>query len=133
MPQEDFFTQDTANAGIRLPLSKPNGEATEEWLLIRGIDSDAFRSAEVTLPLKFQREVASKPTLTDSEKAELNIKLKRELLASLIADSSFEIPDKILFLTKAPQILDAIDVIATSRKRFFTAASVNSSNTPKQS
>lgn len=41
-----FHTRSVANEGVELPLYTPTGEKTDEWLRVRGIDSDEFRSAE---------------------------------------------------------------------------------------
>ena len=45
MKPSDFFTRAKANEGERMPLSLPDGTPTDEWLQIRGVDSDEFRVA----------------------------------------------------------------------------------------
>ena len=41
-----FFTRGVANEGLQLPLYLPNGEKSEHWVRVLGVDSDSFRAAE---------------------------------------------------------------------------------------
>ena len=58
-PQAQFHTRAAANEGIKLPLTLPDGTATEEWLQIRSIDSDAFRAAEAASNRRLLEAMAS--------------------------------------------------------------------------
>lgn len=124
-----FFTRDAANAGVRMPLSRPDGTATEHWLQIRGIDSDAYQAASSA---SRQRLIAatSSPEKIEAMKPDEERVI---LVASLIAAWSFEqpcTPDNVCdFLRKAPQLVAEVDRIASNRRSFFAASSRSSSST----
>ena len=47
MSMADFFTADEANEGEKLPLYTPDGVATSHYITVRGVDSDAYRLAQM--------------------------------------------------------------------------------------
>jgi len=112
---EEFFTRTKANEGVKLPLTTPDGKETKHWLMIRGVDSDAFREAEA----EAKRSIIQKRI----EPGEA----MRSVVASLISDWSFDKPcsrDEVMaFLLEAPQIADAVDKVAGDRKLFFALRS----------
>ena len=133
---EDFYTREKANAGIKMPLFSPNGVKTDHWLMLRGVDSDAFRAAKTVC----ERESAEIAAIKD--KAEYDDALRasqRRLMSSLVVSWSFDqecTRDAVekLFL-EAPQIMDAVDKVVSNRAIFFAigSASLNatlSSNSP---
>lgn len=127
-----FFTRASANAGILLPLYRPDGTKSEHWLRILGVDSDAFRVADST----HRRDALRIVQIQDKvERAQAIEDSKRRLIASLVVDWSFEAPctaDEVeKFLREAPQIMDAIDTAAGRRALFLGAGS--SSSQPSQS
>lgn len=131
---EDFFTRDSANDGIRLPLVLPDGTPTSHWLDIRGIDSDAFCEEEAD---SFRRGLQ-----LASEKDEAKRKLARKeedlrVTATLVKGWSFEKPcaldNVIALLRNAPQIKKQVEVAAYDRARFFKKGPDSSSGTPKPS
>ncbi len=131
---EAFFTRDRANDGIELPLYLPNGEKSEHWLRIRGIDSDVFREAEA----EHRREAMRTAMLDDpKERAKAIADAKLSLLVALVVGWSFDQPCtpeeiKILF-RQAPQLADAVDQAASRRALFFAQRSSSSEKPPKQS
>ncbi|EBC1279452.1 hypothetical protein G6T08_004685 [Salmonella enterica] len=45
MKISDFATRQRANQGEKMYLSLPDGTRTEEYLIVRGVDSDAYNQA----------------------------------------------------------------------------------------
>lgn len=117
---KEFFTRTRAEEGVNIPLFTPEGELTPHWIKIRGVDSDAFRIAELQAG-RSRVEAANLPTQAARDKAALEIRTK--LLASLVIGWSFgeECTEQAVvnFLTEAPQIADAINAKAGQRTSFF--------------
>ncbi len=134
MPTQEmnaFFTRGAANQGVQLPLYTPNGEKSEHWVRILGVDSDAFRSAEADA----KRDAFRIANIDSYEERSLEIaRSKRRLIASLVSAWSFEAPCTIdaveAFFIEAPQIMDAIDIAAGKRALFFAAGSSSSPPMP---
>ena len=122
---EEFYTRTKANEGVKLPLSTPDGEKTDHWLMILGVDSDVFREAES----EAKRSLIQKKA--DPKEAMLSV------VASLVSDWSFDKPctqeEVKAFLKEAPQIADAVDKVAGDRKLFFALRSSGSNDSPKES
>ena len=127
MKPSDFFTRSKANEGERMPLSLPDGTPTDEWLLIRGIDSDEFRAALD----EHRRAVLANAAIEDEgERAEKNRLAGLNLHCALVMDWSFdaELTQDALqeFFTEAPHIAIEVDSFASNRKRFFRKGSASS-------
>lgn len=127
MKPSDFFTRNKANEGERMPLSLPDGTPTDEWLLIRGIDSDEFRAALD----EHRRAVLANAAIEDEgERAEKNRLAGLNLHCALVMDWSFdaELTQEALqeFFTEAPHIAIEVDSFASNRKRFFRKGSASS-------
>lgn len=126
-----FFTRGKANEGLQLPLYLPNGEKSEHWVRILGIDSDTFRTADADA----RREAFTIAAMEDkAARAEAIADSKRQLLAVLVTAWSFPqectTENVMAFFKEAPQIMDAIDTTAGRRALFFGARS--SSSPPSQ-
>lgn len=127
MKPSDFFTRNKANEGERMPLSLPDGTPTDEWLLIRGIDSDEFRAAMD----EHRRSVLANAAIEDeAERAEKNRQAGLKLHCALVADWSFEAefsPEAVEELFReAPHLAIEADNFASNRKRFFRKSSTSS-------
>jgi hypothetical protein len=127
MKPSDFFTRAKANEGERMPLTLPDGTATNEWLLIRGVDSDQFRLALDD----FRRGLLTFASVKDDkEKAEKTEAARLRLNAALIIGWSFdaEFSEAALmeFLRESPYITAEVDRFASDRRRFFGKRSTNS-------
>ena len=128
---EAFATRDRANQGVKLPLCTPEGDDTEHWLMIKGIDSDDFQKAIVTrsdnaMKLQDIDDAVEKATAIEKESC--------SILATIVMNWSFA--DKKLmpegktqkctlenvtaFLESAPQIRQQIDKLISDRERYFT-------------
>ena len=137
----DFFTRTRANDGARIPLVTPEGEITDQWIEVYGVDSDAFREADALARREGSRIALIKD---DEERDKAVAELTRVMRASLIKAWSFEMPltkDAALeFIREAPQVGDALDKIVSDRSLFFTLASkpstnslaTNTTSTPRQ-
>lgn len=129
MKPSDFFTRAKANEGERMPLSLPDGTPTDEWLLIRGVDSDQFRVALDD----FRRELLAIASLKDeTEKAEKNEQARLKLNAALVIgwsfDAEFSEAALLEFLRESPYIAAEVDRFASDRRRFFGKRSAVSQN-----
>lgn len=137
---EEFFTSDKSQDGVRLPLQRPDGGKSEHWLLVRGIDSDAFHKADFLAKRERSLIEAEASGIKDkTERADFLFKKVTEqeiaIIAALVADWSFdkaegfnpdEKPEWVFkranvkrFLRKAPQIKDQIDRFSARRSAFF--------------
>lgn len=115
-----FFTRENAERGIKVPLALPNGEKTEHYLMIRGVDSVEFQRADQEM----RRQVRETLLLPEKEQQLAQEKLVRELQASLVISWSFDEPCTIEsvsnFFYEAPHIGSAVDRAASNRKLFMT-------------
>lgn len=133
-PMSSFFTREKANTGMEFPLWLPDGTKSEEFLRIRGMDSDEFREAEQ----ESQRGMALAATLKDpKELSRVYNECKLKMIASLVISWSFpqecNLENKMEFLREAPQIADSINKVGSDRKLFFANGSSASSDTLKES
>lgn len=113
-----------ANEGIRLALKGPSGDLTEDWITVRGIDSDVFQHANKNMRRKLLGYLEEKGlSAKDSpEYVDMMIQQTRELQASLVVAWSFDEPctnENILELfTNAPYIAEQVDLHASKRELF---------------
>ena len=127
MKPSDFFTRAKANEGERMPLSLPDGTPTDEWLQIRGLDSDEFRRAMD----EFRRELLALAAVKDeAERAEKTEVARLRLNAALVSGWSFEAEfseaSVLEFLRESPYIAAEVDRFASDRRRFFGKRSTGS-------
>lgn len=128
---EKFFTRSRANEGTVLPLHLPDGTPTEHSITIYGVDSDAFRQQEADSKRRAFEIAAS----GDKAAAEALMRDGRlNLVASLVKGWTFDIPptreNVVNLLREAPQLLDAIDQVASDRRSFFKRSLNSSTPTP---
>ena len=112
-----------------MPLYRPNGEVTEHYFTVRGVDSDKFRAAES----KAKRKAIGIAQLdTEEERVEAIQETERECITALIADWSFDKPcthkNVMAFLKEAPQIADAVNRFAARREGFMAKKPTSSSD-----
>jgi hypothetical protein len=129
---DSFFTRSKANEGVQLPLYTPDGQKSEHWVRVLGIDSDAFRDADADA----RREAFNIAQMKDpAERSAAIARSKRRLIAVLVIGWSFPQECTVdaveAFFLEAPQIMDAIDTAAGRRALFFGQRS--SSSPPSQS
>lgn len=116
---EAFHTRTKANEGVKFPLYMPDGTLSAHWLVIRGVDSDAFQRVKS----KQTRRVGHIASLPEDERDAEVKDATLEMIASLVASWSFDMEcthDNVKqFLTEAPQIAEKVDEVATRRSLFF--------------
>lgn len=132
---EEFFTRQKSNEGIRFPLFLPDGSPTEHWLLVLGIDSDAFKEAEIVA-----KRAMIEASKIDDDKARLKEIRQIEIrwVASLIADWSFDLEltqeSAVKLFTEAPQIYSEVDKIISDRRLYYQKKQKSSASTsPRKS
>ncbi|NYZ69108.1 hypothetical protein H0A36_24105 [Endozoicomonas sp. SM1973] len=112
----DFFTREKANEGKKIFLTLPDGTPTEEYLIIRGIDSDHYQATNNEVMRNFMLKSSQ-----DEEYSELEARL--DIWVSLVAGWSFEqacTPENIKqLLREAPQIAKKVDELSSNRNFFF--------------
>jgi len=134
---EQFYTQEKASEGVKVPLFAPDGRKTEESITIRSVFCDEFRLAETQQNRRMVKDLAV--LTSDEERAKLHINYKTELVAALVKDWSWsdEQPatreNVIAFLKRAPQIEQQIDRLASQSELFFALPSTDSTNSQKAS
>lgn len=110
---EQFYTRDAANEGVKLPLKTKDSQKTEHWILVRGIDSDRFRMAD----MRAKRGLVNLVKLDEEHRDKALAERQVVLVSSMVADWSFEQPCTAKnvqeFLRKAPQFLDQLDRIGS--------------------
>jgi hypothetical protein len=129
---QEFFTRQTANEGVKLPLYRPDGTLSEHWLQVRGVDSDHFRRAEA----KGKRKAVELAQIEDEQKrADAVRETELECIAALVAGWSFEqeatLINVVNFLREAPQIADMVNRFAARRAEFFSKKSASSATGQK--
>lgn len=132
MDMTAFHTRGRANEGLKMPLVTPDGKQSEHWLRICGIDSDAFRATDARIKRQMLESIEQ---YKGADLDAVHQDLKRELIASLVTEWSFDAPCTpqavAEFFREAPQIMDAVDRFASRRSLFF--ASAPGSSAPTQS
>lgn len=127
----DFFTREQANEGVKIPLTNPC-TGKDEWVKIRGADSDIFRAAEID-SLRQALEIAELPK---KEQAKKNAAARLELLSILVIDWSFDEPcnhEEILKVLKnAPLLAGIVNTQAAKRSLFIQKKSKTSKATQSQ-
>lgn len=111
----DFATRPACNDGLKIPLVNPvTGETTEEWVLIRGVDSDVFRAKESEIKRRL---------VTMDDVSSVESELEAELISSLIIDWSLDDEcndeNKLLLCRDAPLIAQDINRKAANRRAFL--------------
>ncbi len=133
MKLSDFATRAEANEGKKLFLLLPDGTPTEEYLLVRGIDSDEFRAAKT----------AASRAVFELDKKQLDDKafIKKfdedaefTQFQALVIGWSLEeefTPDNLkLLLTESPNIRERVNNFAANRAEFFKKKPPVSADTP---
>lgn len=142
---DQFFTRANAEKGLRVPLLLPDGTPTKEYVVIRGVDSDIFRTKETQTMRSTAEALASLEADAKEKKKEVDPdtrtkvldEIELELIAILVKDWSFPVEctfENVMdFLREAPQIRAAINAKAGARKDFFELNAQPSANGQNES
>lgn len=117
---KDFYTRDAGNRGTKVPLTLPDGTKSEDYLIVRSVDSDAFRDASADA----RRDVLKAAQVDDiDERRKMAKESMLNLQVALVKDWSFDeecTPEAVReFLIGAPQIADALDQLCSKRELFL--------------
>lgn len=113
----DFYTNKSAELGVKYYLYLPNGEKTDHYLIIKSINSKDYQRelsnyANKLLAMKMNGNVNGFDAIEE----------KLKLAAKLVKDWSFSDEcnyDEVLrFLKNAPQVIDGIEAIANDLSLF---------------
>ncbi len=120
LTRRDFFTRTPANTATPMPLTDPvSGQDSGEFLMVLGIDSDAFREALN----KKQQENARILSLPEADQPAAKEKADLELFAALVTGWSFEEPatmeDVVELLRESPSTKRALDRWASDNSNFI--------------
>lgn len=119
MNAKRFYSKEAANAGKRVALTEPNGKKTDEWILVAGQDSDAYRKSEAEYRKKITEAVAKGEEMPEDGNALLNRTVACVIGWSLDDECS---PENVRELFEnAPYIRDLVETTIFSRERFFAA------------
>jgi len=143
MKPQDLYTRKQANDGIIVPLlDKQGNPLADEWILVRGVDSDAYRAAHdgfnrtMVRLAGVVRDKGSAAVLTAETAAEKEAASLAERVA-LVADWSLEAPctpeAAAELLREAPYVGDQVYAAAHDRDRFFGSSSATSTAGPNTS
>jgi hypothetical protein len=132
MKATDFYTVPKSEAGVKVPLLKPDGGDSKEWLRIIGPDSKRFGEAVSDLnrslaDLNPPRKDGEPIPVLSAEDMGLREALAKEIMLDyveqLVIGWSFEddfTPDALReFLKNSPTIATLIPNVSTDRSRFF--------------
>lgn len=130
----EFYTSQSAEDGVTIPLYKPDGSKSDHSIKIRGVDSEVFRIAETLA----KRKAVDIGRLTDeNERAAAALNARIELAASLVIGWTFDEKcthqNVVRFFQNAPQIVDMVDRIAGDRSLFFALKGKGSADGLSQS
>ncbi|AIM40550.1 hypothetical protein [Vibrio phage VpKK5] len=137
---DQFFTRQNAEKGIKVPLLLPDGTPTAEFVVIRGVDSDIFRTRETQTMRKtaealaeLEAEAKEKKRKVDPDtKSKVMDEIELELISVLVKDWSFPmectLENVMDFLREAPQVRNLINTKAGARKDFFELNAKPSAN-----
>jgi hypothetical protein len=129
-----FFTRQKSNEGIEFALDFPDGTPSPHRIRIRGIDSDAFRSAQAASWRRLQERLSAVERKEPTEEELLTEKLR--LQSALVVSWTFPEPctpeNVATLLREAPALAHQIDRIAGNRSHFFVKGSPSSTPSPAQ-
>lgn len=132
MSLDKFFTRETSNKGIELPLPLPNGMPSGDHLVIVGKWSDKFRTEEAEMKREAV-QAASKYQDDKEKRAKAMREIEIKFVSSLVIGWSFDVEfnqknvQKLLF--NAPQIMELVDRAVVNDSLFFGKPLIGSSST----
>ena len=136
---EKFATAKLSDEGVKIPLIDVEGNPTDHWIKIRGIDSAAFKSGQG----EFRKNMLELHELeSNNPKKDYSQRKDKEmvkLISSLVVSWSFKNDDgtpyecnqanKIDVLNQAPVLVEEIDKASARRKNFIKRSLSKSANT----
>lgn len=122
-----YNTLEGANRGAQMIIKGLDGKDTEDWIKVRGIDSDAFQKASRAMRreiLAYLEDKGDGARVSD-EYLRFTFDQQRKLQASIVMEWSFDEPcteENVIELFKsAPYIAEQVDAFSSKRERFAAA------------
>lgn len=120
MKPSDYHTRQKSNEGSRMKLIDPaTGKPGEDFLIVRGFDSDEFNAALVDK----RRENARILSLPQEEQKEASEAAELALIASTVNgwsfDEEFTLEAILELLREAPSVRTEIDKFSSNRANFI--------------
>ena len=131
MQIKELFTRKRHNEGVRVDVKDESG-AVVGWIRVRGLDSDAYRSAHdaanqamVRLAAVVRAKDAGAPllTATQAEKDEAKLAERVALVVEWSFDDACNAANVAELFSEAPYLSDQIYYVACDRDRFLGTAS----------
>ncbi|WP_341519825.1 phage tail assembly chaperone [Pseudomonas sp. G.S.17] len=117
----DFFTLSALEAGKKLPLTLPDGTATDHYLIVIGQDAPVARRALLSLAREGRDKDESK--LSSDEIYDIQntgtIKYRSALVTGWSFDAPFSRDAVAELLTQNPGLAQEVESFSNSRARFF--------------
>ncbi len=122
MKLSDFATRAEANEGKKLFLLLPDGTPTEEYLLVRGVDSDEFRAAKTAASravFELTQEQLKDKAFTQKFDEEGEFKQFQALIIGWSLDDEFTPANLRALLVESPYIKERVNNFTANRAEFF--------------
>ena len=116
MRASQFHTKAKHDEGTKVLLDLPDGTPTEEFVVLRGRDSEAFRKAQAAYR---DRMVAAKSEEKPFDSHKEGILLTVSAIKSWSLEEPLTEAAACELLTNAPYLLDKMDAALYDNKRFF--------------
>ncbi len=132
MKLSDFATRTEANEGKKLYLLLPDGTPTEEYLLVRGVDSDEFRAAKTAASravFELTQEQLKDKAFVHKFDEENEFKQFQAMIVGWSFDEEFTPENLKTLLTESPYIKDRVNNFSANRAEFFKKKPPASSST----
>lgn len=123
MGMEQFFTRGKANEGVKVNLMTPDGQMTDEYILIRSQWSDAFQQAKAQ---SYRDDMKAATEGREIDPTERHARLTASLVAGWSFDEEYTPESALELMREAPQLRDMIDRYASNDARFFGKPSSDS-------
>jgi hypothetical protein len=118
MAMSDFYTRSAHNSAKKMILLTPNGEETDEFMMILGSESDEARKAK-NLALRDAAIHLAEKSLDEDVNEELTVRMLAAHIDSWSFNEELTINSAISFLTEAPYIRDQVDRFSGKNSVFF--------------
>ncbi|QPB11410.1 hypothetical protein [Providencia phage Kokobel2] len=120
----DYMTAQKAETPVRMYLTLPTGEPTDDYLLVVGTESARYRNAKFS----FERRMMALAAIEDDKQRSEQLSYHRaEILAACVLGWSFDEEwseeAALELIVGAPYIGDLVDKFISKRHNFFAKAS----------
>lgn len=117
MRASDFYSKSKHEEGTKVLLKQPDGTPTEEFVVLVGRDSEAFRRAQAKYrDLSVQAQADDKPFDAYVE----GVRLTASAIKAWSLEDELNEKSAMDFLLNAPYITDQLDAALYDSKRFFS-------------